>query len=69
MCDSTHLNYENLPSCKSKATPLAEITRCSVSRSERRDYNLGTCPDLPRQTLLKSRLAQRGSIEPTPSAD
>ncbi|KAL7176564.1 hypothetical protein ACSBR2_029987 [Camellia fascicularis] len=44
-------------------------SRCPVSRFKRGDYNLGTCPDLPRQAPLKLGLAQRESIEPTPSAD
>ncbi|CAL5438762.1 unnamed protein product [Camellia sinensis] len=48
--------------------PLQRSPRCPVVRSEIEDYNLRTCPDLPRQALLKSELEQRGSIRPTPSA-
>ncbi|THG07960.1 hypothetical protein TEA_003804 [Camellia sinensis var. sinensis] len=49
--------------------PLQRSPRYPVSHSEQGDYNLRTCPDLSRQAPLKSGLAQRGSIEPTPSAD
>ncbi|THG01573.1 hypothetical protein TEA_023308 [Camellia sinensis var. sinensis] len=32
---------------------LQRSPRCPIVRSELLDYNLGTCPDLPRQALLK----------------
>ncbi|CAL5361556.1 unnamed protein product [Camellia sinensis] len=47
---------------------LQRLLRCLVVRSEIGDYNLGTCPNLPRQGSLKSGLEQRRSIGSTLSA-
>ncbi|CAL5437681.1 unnamed protein product [Camellia sinensis] len=66
-CFNLPSQEEILPlSRRSKAAPHEEIIRVSCCPFRVRDYNLETCPDLPRQASIKSGLAQRGSIKPTP---
>ncbi|CAL5370606.1 unnamed protein product [Camellia sinensis] len=52
------------PPAGPRQRPLQRSTGCPVSCSERGDYNLRTCPDLPRQAPLKSGLVQRGALNP-----
>ncbi|CAL5394358.1 unnamed protein product [Camellia sinensis] len=48
------------PPAGPRQRPLQRSPGCPVSCSEQGYYKLGTCPDLPRQALFKSGLAQRG---------